>query len=108
MPVRPPQFRPAGAVTRAEVRTRYDELRGTSTQRGYDRSWQRCRSAFLAVHPLCAPCLAKRPMRVKAAEQVHHVQAIAVAPERRLDWSNLLAVCAACHAVLEAEGRKST
>jgi len=91
MPIRPPVHRP-----HAPSANHYDRQRGTSTERGYDGDWRRCRAAFLGQNPLCKFC-EQRGLLVAAAE-IDHVRTIAEAPELRLDFSNLRALCRPCHA----------
>lgn len=78
----------------------YDDTRGTASQRGYDRHWQRIRRAFLVEHPLCAAC--ERAGRVSVATDVHHKIARrnggSDAPE------NLEPLCHACHSRITGEG----
>ena len=63
--------------------------------RAYDRAWQRLRRRHLAEHPWCHDC--HQQGRVEPAAQVHHIVDVAVAPHRRLDPQNLMALCASCH-----------
>ncbi|NOG69793.1 HNH endonuclease [Roseicella sp. DB1501] len=95
MPTRPPVHRPAGAQTRQQVRESYDRWRGSARSRGYDARWTRVRNAYLAAQPLCQVCEASG--RVTVATEVHHRVEIRDAPERRLDASNLVSTCHACH-----------
>ena len=39
------------------VARRYDDRRGSSTARGYDRRWRKARDVYLADNPLCIDCL---------------------------------------------------
>jgi 5-methylcytosine-specific restriction protein A len=85
----------------AHQRAKYREIdraRGTTTQRGYDGTWQKLRLAFLAAHPLCEcdDCGAGR-IRLTPADVVDHIVPIAKRPDLRLDWSNLRAMAKACH-----------
>lgn len=111
MPTSPPRCCPCGGKRTNGVcdrcgprkRSRVsDENRGTRTQRGYDNRWLRLRAAFLAEHPLCADCEANG--MVTPAEQVHHVAKVADRPDLRLDWENLMALCAGCHSRRTARG----
>lgn len=77
-----------------------DRERGSSTERGYDRAWQRLRRAFLAEYPLCMDC----SPRVTVATEVHHVRKVRDYPQLRLEWSNLMACCRACHQIRTARG----
>ena len=64
------------------------EARGTTSARGYDLRWQRCRHWFIAQHPLCAICS-------EPAEEVHHV--IPLPYGARLEAGNLRSLCKRCH-----------
>ena len=70
---------------------RYDSRRGSSSERGYDTTWQRLRAAYLRSHPLCNRCPGVVPAIV-----VHHKQPISDGGER-LDTENLEALCETCH-----------
>jgi 5-methylcytosine-specific restriction enzyme A len=69
--------------------------RENSCARGYDRHWQKLRAATLAERPLCEDCLACN--RLTAATECHHLRKVADRPDLRLDGSNLLSLCRACH-----------
>lgn len=68
MPVRAPRLCSCGKVVPsgarcpcqakrdAERKARFDKTRPGSSQRGYDREWQKARAAFLRQHPVCALC----------------------------------------------------
>jgi 5-methylcytosine-specific restriction protein A len=76
----------------------YDLRRGNSTQRGYDASWVKLRLVALRRDQyLCQECL--RNGRPTQARDVDHVIPIAVAPERRLDLTNLESLCSTCHKI---------
>ena len=45
--------------------------------------------------PLCERCLVAH--RTTPTSEVHHIVSVEEAPKRRLDVSNLLAVCHECH-----------
>lgn len=80
----------------------YDANRPSSTERGYDQRWRRCREAFLRAHPLCSDCCAAGLYR--AAEEVHHTVKVRDDPSRRLDWTVLVSLCKSCHSVRTARG----
>ena len=72
-----------------------ERARGTSASRGYDRRWQRARSAFLRAHPVCE--CEDLECCVPATQVDHRV------PHRgdeSLFWdrSNWQAMSASCHA----------
>ena len=56
----------------------------------YDATWQKLRARFLHHHPKCRTCS-------KPSKHVDHIITIRRAPERRLDWTNLQALCPECH-----------
>jgi 5-methylcytosine-specific restriction protein A len=72
-----------------------DEQRGTSTERGYDATWQKLRKLKLATNPLCELCLKKGI--VEPATEVDHKIPIAKWPEGRLIWENLQSLSKSCH-----------
>ena len=74
----------------AKRRKQADDRRGTAHERGYDRAWARVRGAFLRAHPICNRC--NRP-----ASTAHHIKPVEEAPDLRLLWSNLEALCRDCH-----------
>ena len=63
----------------------------------YDYQWQKLRNAYITYNPLCEDCLGKKKKKVKEATEVHHLQSIDEAPHLRLDASNLISLCGACH-----------
>lgn len=98
-------------------RRKANQRRGSAAQRGYDSQWRRLRLRFLRercdacgddpngncpqcagsglAHRWCADCLRDGFMVI--AEEIHHVESIKRAPHRRLDSSNLMALCGPCH-----------
>lgn len=80
----------------------YDAQRPSSTERGYDADWRRCRAVYLRANPFCADCLARK--RLRPAEEVHHTVKIRDDPSRRLDWSVLVGLCKPCHSARTARG----
>ena len=83
--------------------------RGSTIERGYDWMWRRLRERYLAANPMCEAQVActSEPITRRIATQVHHKKPISEAPELRLEWSNLLAVCQACHVALERANRRA-
>jgi 5-methylcytosine-specific restriction protein A len=74
----------------------------SAAKRGYDRQWRAFRQFFLMQNPLCVDCLLRD--RYVAASEVHHIKKIAQYPELRLDMSNCMALCSACHCIRSARG----
>src|SRR5262245_33658880 len=67
-----------------------------------NREWRNCRLAYLRQNPLCADCLDHQ--RTTAAREVHHIVKVSIDPSRRLDFSNLRALCKSCHSIRTARG----
>lgn len=79
--------------------TAVPDRRGSSGSRGYDHRWRALRAAYLRQHPLCEVC--ERKGKTTPAVQVHHAIKIKDDRSRRLDVSNLVAVCDPCHRIVE-------
>ena len=97
MPQKPPMHR-----NRFQPAPRQDHLqRGSSSSRGYDRTWRKFRDAYLREHPLCVfRNHQDLPHECEtAASIVDHVVPLAV-DGPRLDPANCRSVCRACHAAL--------
>lgn len=71
----------------------------TTKERGYGSDWRRLSERKRAIDPLCERCADRGS--VTPATEVHHVRSIASAPHLRLEISNLMSVCHACHEELE-------
>lgn len=70
----------------------YDQLRGSSAERGYDNEWRKLRLVALRRdNYLCLECL--KDDRPTPAIDVDHIIPISEAPERRLDLDNLQSLC---------------
>jgi 5-methylcytosine-specific restriction endonuclease McrA len=76
------------------------EARPSAQARGYCHRWAKLRLAFLQENPVCFV-----PGCNKAATVADHVEPIAVAPARRLDWNNLRPCCNDHHNVITANFR---
>lgn len=74
----------------AERKARFDKGRPSAAARGYDADWTALRAKHLAAHPRCVRCGAP-------ATDADHVTPIRVAPERRLDPTNLQSLCKEHH-----------
>ena len=70
--------------------------------------WQRFRDWFKRVHPLCVDPFGyhREDGKAQAAEHVHHIVPLVESIEDACDEANCMAVCAACHARLEAGLRR--
>lgn len=61
----------------------------------YDFRWARLRAKFLKVHPMCMVVGCG-----ERSEHADHIITVKAAPERRLDWRNLQALCERHHSAL--------
>jgi 5-methylcytosine-specific restriction protein A len=64
--------------------------------------WRRLRAVVLADRPLCEDCT--EAGRITPATDVHHTIARKACPDRDLDYTNLRALCASCHAIRSGRG----
>jgi 5-methylcytosine-specific restriction enzyme A len=82
------------------LRQRYDERRGTSSERGYDAAWRRFRHWFMQQpeNVMCADC------RQEFTQEVHHLKKVRDFPELRLDPVNCRGLCKACHSARTLAG----
>ena len=89
-----------------EHRSQLDKHRGSARQRGYDGTWERLRKMYLREQPLCEDCLENSldDVTLTPAVEVHHKKKVRDFPELRLVWSNLRALCKACHSKRTARG----
>jgi len=85
-----------------EWKARYDKQRGSSRERGYDKTWERLRKMYLRDHPLCEDCL--EIDELEPATEVHHKEKVKDHPELRLVMNNLRALSKACHSKRTARG----
>lgn len=113
MPSRPPRqcSKPGcGRVDcwehRKDSTQRYDDERGTSAERGYDHDWRDARLRKLKRDPICEPCASEGRTTGPTPDNpliVHHLVPLAGLDDPlRLVQSNLLTVCAGCHARIHA------
>lgn len=66
--------------------------RPSASARGYDAAWRALAARYRAAHPQC-----EAPGCSAAAAVVDHRIPIRAAPALRLEWSNLISLCAAHH-----------
>ncbi|MEM9765209.1 MAG: HNH endonuclease [Pseudomonadota bacterium] len=74
----------------AERKARFDKTRPSASARGLGADWRKIRARHLQKHPFCVRCGAP-------ATDVDHIIPRAIAPERRLDPTNLQSLCSTCH-----------
>ena len=74
-----------------------------SVDRGYGWDWDQLSRRYRANHPWCEEC--EKVGRFTLARDVHHIVPIGQDPSRRMDVTNLMAVCRACHQVLDRVAR---
>ena len=95
-----------GPIRRGKDRA-YDEHRGTSSQRGYDSTWQKLRRMILAGEPLCRRCQNGGGQMtggrvITPATEVHHI--IAKRNGGEDTFENLEPLCKSCHSKATAGG----
>lgn len=90
-PFAPPEHRPLHVSQDAERRRAYDNERASAAVRGYDWTWRKLRRWFLLRNPLCVMCLEEG--HIVKATVPDHVVPVRKAPDRRLDETNLRALC---------------
>ena len=73
----------------------------STTERGYGYDWQKLSRSFRKENPLCWRCLELG--KTKPSEHVHHIVPITVDRTRRMDRTNLAALCSKCHEIVERE-----
>jgi 5-methylcytosine-specific restriction protein A len=85
------------------------EIRGTSTERGYDYRWQQFRRWYLsqAEHVMCRiHTLYKSQSQCRQiATDVHHVIKLRDRPDLKYDQSNLVGLCSRHHDELTRQGK---
>lgn len=92
---------PCEAKRAAERKARFDKGRPSASRRGLGADWRKLRAAHLDRHPNCRICGAP-------GEEVDHITPRRVAPERRLDPTNLQTLCKPCHSrVKQREERRN-
>jgi 5-methylcytosine-specific restriction protein A len=75
---------------RLAQRKTHDQRRPNANQRGYDKRWRTTRAGYLAANPRCVVC-------DQPATDVDHIDGMGPSSPRGHDWSNLQAMCHACH-----------
>lgn len=93
-----PSFRRSSAPKR-ETRQRdrkKERWRGSRHERGYDAEWTALAAKYKkAVKGQCEEC--RRRGYLAFCDVIDHMEPVADNPDRRLDWSNLDALCHAHH-----------
>ncbi len=76
---------------------RYDKQRNKETTSFYQsKEWKALRSIKLArVGYMCEDC--KAQSKISIADEVHHMEEVSNNWDRRLDFTNLKALCKKCH-----------
>lgn len=74
-------------------------VHGKTNARLYDAKHRKLRKVVLAQQPVCARC------QQEWATDMHHKVPIATAPGMRLVRTNVVGLCARCHAEVETERR---
>lgn len=90
-----PNLKPC-AVHMKQRRQESESRRATASERGYDWTWHKARTAFLQEHTICYICM-QRDGAVTAASVVDHI--VPHKGNRQLFWDteNWQSLCATCH-----------
>ena len=78
-----------------KTNARYNERRSESDKFYGTARWRKLSLYFRKLHPLCANCKAEG--RVTPAQVVDHIEPYKLRPDLATEWSNLRALCHACH-----------
>jgi 5-methylcytosine-specific restriction protein A len=95
MPNKPPTFT---SKAQREARADREARRQKSDAKVYDKDWRRLRRDHIQSHPLCVLC--REQNIIRAGDHVDHRVPVQVAPERRVDPTNLRTVCHPHHSQL--------
>ena len=68
----------------------------------YDAQWEAFAATYRSTHPRCELCRRRR------SREVDHIIPVRVAPHRRLDPTNVRALCSPCHVTITAATRAHT
>ena len=89
---------------RCECQGERSSRRGNTKQAGYDHAHRMASERYRADRPLCERCvMLYGVVGAQPSRDMHHIEPIRKAPERRMDASNWLAVCGPCHEDLEGD-----
>ena len=93
-------FCPCGGI-KGQCKCKPDDRRLSTTERGYGYDWQVVSKRYRRENPLCERCLESG--KITPTAHAHHKIRIKDNEALRLDVANLMAVCIACHEIVEAE-----
>lgn len=68
--------------------------------------WKKVRLTYITRHPVCENPHGFHLGFAPAATEVHHKQSLQIAPELAFNHSNLMALCAKCHAAFSQDERR--
>lgn len=71
--------------------------RRSSNARGYDSAWRKLSGRYRKANPLCEAH--KAVGKLVPVDLVDHIVPVHIAPEQRMDTSNLQSLCNSCHAL---------
>ena len=80
---------------------RYDNRRGSASERGYDHRWSKARKMFLRENTLCKHCLEKDETTIAA--EVDHIVPHKGNYDLFWDKDNWQSLCSTCHKIKTAK-----
>ena len=86
-----------------EARRRSDPALAKANRLRSSSQWKKVRAIKLACDPCCEDC--REHGVTMAAQQVHHMEPVAMRPDLAFVMENLRSLCTTCHAKREAAER---
>ena len=84
-------------------KSKEEDMRLTSTERGYNYRWQKVRKIYLRRNPLCFECL--KEGRIEPATVVDHIEPHRGDNEKFWNEDNFQSLCERCHNRKTAKGK---
>lgn len=84
-------------------KSKEEDIRLTSTERGYNYRWQKVRRMYLRRNPLCVECL--KEGNIEPATIVDHIEPHRGDNEKFWNEDNFQSLCERCHNRKTAKGK---
>lgn len=97
-----PNYQPCGVHPKIkrdlQQSRRYDDRRGSASERGYGYRWQKYAAGFKKCNPFCVDPYKRHPKQIKATEHVDHIEKVSGPNDPKFwDVSNHQGLCQSCH-----------